>query len=669
MKHIPEVIDCYQDIDKALSYARDIGLNIKKGLFHNPWIPDDLVLDYDKVEVRYEWTAGDKSAKQVSIIIPTYNRRDYLKVCLLSLFDQDFPKNKYEIIIVDDGSNDDTLGIIKKLKPTCNLKYIYWPRKKPYVFGEPGNRAGPARNLGARYARGRYLLFWDSDMVASSDLLDEHMKEAGNSVLLGIRKNLKKRAVDKDKITQRIYNSEISFKEADIAKAERIDATIKNIDYDVSSYRYPWALVTSNNLLLEKKVFDEIGGFSQDFVFWGDEDQELGYRLLQKGYKIRVNKNAVGFHQFHEQESLDEQTFFQTKHVHKNIFYNLYLDGCVYDAFSRFFNVNKSLHKQDSTIVNINITNQCNLKCSMCFDAPDARKAKKEFTFERLKEIFQEIRSLGIKRVNLSGGEPTLHKDLFVVIESGIKTGLSVSMNTNGCFSEETARRLAWAGLSKIVFSLNSSTAGLHDEITGVPGSYDRCMSNLLLIKEIIKKNKSKTKIYVQFVLMSKNLSDLRDFVIQMERIKVEGILMQAYNPFEGVVKGSEINKRIKPHLVDNGIWISQESYPELDCAIDFLIQKKEKTGIILNAHSYLRNLKTYFRKPSLSQMGLTCMAGSNFGIDSDGRVVPCWGVDWDVGNVKDKTLKEIMISKGYSKAKKVMQNCDIPCLLLCYKR
>ncbi|GAI03024.1 unnamed protein product, partial [marine sediment metagenome] len=61
---------------------------------------------------------------EASIIIPTYNRKSILEKCLKALFNQNCPKDKYEIILIDDGSTDDTRTMIESLSPSCKLKYL-----------------------------------------------------------------------------------------------------------------------------------------------------------------------------------------------------------------------------------------------------------------------------------------------------------------------------------------------------------------------------------------------------------------------------------------------------------------------------------------------------------------------------------------------------------------
>ena len=90
----------------------------------------------------------------ISVIIPTYNRSNFLKNTIKTLLKQKTDVI-YEIIIIDDGSTDDTKFIVSKFK-NHNIKYFYQENKE----------RGAARNLGLKKAKGHYINFFDSDDIA-----------------------------------------------------------------------------------------------------------------------------------------------------------------------------------------------------------------------------------------------------------------------------------------------------------------------------------------------------------------------------------------------------------------------------------------------------------------------------------------------------------------------
>ena len=100
----------------------------------------------------------------VSVVVPTRNRSDLLQDLLQSLMSQNFDRKRYEIIVVDNGSSDDTPQVMQRLQAAspCPLTYHRLTKDR-----------GPAhaRNQGARMARGKFLAFTDSDCRADSEWL------------------------------------------------------------------------------------------------------------------------------------------------------------------------------------------------------------------------------------------------------------------------------------------------------------------------------------------------------------------------------------------------------------------------------------------------------------------------------------------------------------------
>lgn len=88
---------------------------------------------------------------KVSVIIPTYNRSALLQNTLNSLCNQTLSLNEFEVIVVDDGSNDLTYNVIKKYQNNLNLKYIF---KKHDGFG-----VANSRNMGVDLSRGEIVIF------------------------------------------------------------------------------------------------------------------------------------------------------------------------------------------------------------------------------------------------------------------------------------------------------------------------------------------------------------------------------------------------------------------------------------------------------------------------------------------------------------------------------
>jgi len=102
----------------------------------------------------------------ISVIIPTFNRAALLSATLESLAAQSLPKNRYEVIVVDDGSKDATPKVCGDFASRMQLKYLHIEN----------SGISTAKNAGILASRGRILLFADDDDIADCRLLEEHLK-------------------------------------------------------------------------------------------------------------------------------------------------------------------------------------------------------------------------------------------------------------------------------------------------------------------------------------------------------------------------------------------------------------------------------------------------------------------------------------------------------------
>ena len=195
---------------------------------------------------------------EASIVIPTYNRKSILEKCLEALFNQDYPNDKYEIVLIDDGSTDETDKMVASLDPPCRLRYVRNNKR----LGVP-----KSRNRGIRLARGKYIICVDSDIIVVPEFAQEHLKYHR---LYG----------------DGIVNGELIY----ISSLEQVGKKRKGV-WDISFSSFDTA-----NVSVRKKHIDKVGGFDVDLLPYGWQDVELGYRLKKIGLKSRKNPEALGYH-------------------------------------------------------------------------------------------------------------------------------------------------------------------------------------------------------------------------------------------------------------------------------------------------------------------------------------------------------------------------------------
>ena len=201
----------------------------------------------------------------VSVVIPTYNRKPILEKCLKALEKQILNKNisNYEIVVIDDGSTDGTTSWIKN-----NSKIL------PHVVLYNQDHGGPAlgRNLGVIKSKYEIIIFIDSDLIVLEDFLVCHV----NKLSSYWRKNNKKCFT---------YGSVINTSNFENPTDE---------NYKLTDFSF--AYFATGNVAISKELLLNVGLFDASFSLYGWEDLELGERLKKTGTKLVKCPKAIGFH-------------------------------------------------------------------------------------------------------------------------------------------------------------------------------------------------------------------------------------------------------------------------------------------------------------------------------------------------------------------------------------
>lgn len=198
---------------------------------------------------------------KASVIIPAYNASQTLERCLAALNTQNLHRSDYEIIVVDDGSDDDTPMIASRFP----IRLLRQSHRGPAA----------ARNLGASNARGEILLFTDADTEPSHTWIETMLAPFSDRSLAGAKGAYRTR--------QRVWMArfvqvEYEEKYARMARAKKIDVI------DTYSAAYRREVVRSN------------GGFDESFPVASAEDQEFSFRLAKKGYRLAFIPGAIVYH-------------------------------------------------------------------------------------------------------------------------------------------------------------------------------------------------------------------------------------------------------------------------------------------------------------------------------------------------------------------------------------
>jgi glycosyltransferase involved in cell wall biosynthesis len=198
----------------------------------------------------------------VSVIIPTYNRARRIGCCLTALREQDFER-RFEILVVNDGSTDNTLEVLSS-----------YPEARVITQ----NNAGPAaaRNHGVREATGEIVLFTDDDCEPYPNWLTEMLKPFDDPEVVGAKGVYRTRQRE---IVARFVQLEYEDRYRLMARQQTIDF----IDTYSAAFR--------------RDRFLETGGYDTSFPVACCEDSELSYRMSARGWKMLFVQTAIVWHQ------------------------------------------------------------------------------------------------------------------------------------------------------------------------------------------------------------------------------------------------------------------------------------------------------------------------------------------------------------------------------------
>ncbi|RWQ71106.1 (d)CMP kinase [Bacillus cereus] len=239
-----------------------------------------------------------------SIIIPVFNRKEHLNLCLQYLNEQDISRDKYEIIVVDDHSTDGS-NLIPSLFPDVKI-----------VSLKESDSKGPAnaRNQGLAVSTGEVIIFLDCDILVDKNFITNHLNyhnKTDRAVVLGARRHLAK--------------GMISIPYEDIKKDSR-EILVNGYSQDINYLSNPWSIcytcIVSLPSYLAKNTL-----FNPDFLGWGIEDIEWGFRLHKQKVNWIFSSTTLGYHLYHDRNMTEKKfkkwkenlRFFLTLHTEKEV--------------------------------------------------------------------------------------------------------------------------------------------------------------------------------------------------------------------------------------------------------------------------------------------------------------------------------------------------------------
>jgi len=252
----------------------------------------------------------------ISIAIVNLNGKDYLKDCLSSIGDLDYPADRIETIVVDNGSSDGSIKLLKSGFPS--VKII-----------KNGKNLGFARanNQAAENAKGEYIAFLNNDTKVDSQWLTELLRPIYGSSEVAASGS---KVLSFDGKSLDFVGGMINFE----GKGFQIDYgkdTAKD-NHDMNAFL---PFVNGGAMMINRKVFLDCGGFDEDFFAYY-EDVDLGWRLWVLGYKVVFAPGSIVYHHHHGTSKIfseDKLRFLKERNSLYSVFKN-YDDSNLARAFS-----------------------------------------------------------------------------------------------------------------------------------------------------------------------------------------------------------------------------------------------------------------------------------------------------------------------------------------------
>lgn len=206
----------------------------------------------------------------VSVIVPVYNDNQRLELCLKALEQQTYPQNAYEVVVIDNNSEENVVSVVSKFD---RAKLTHEPRPGSYI----------ARNKGLELTQGEIIAFTDSDCIPQPQWLEkgvESLLSVTNCGLVAGKINLFFKEINAPTPVEIFESVELNFNQ---------DQKLKNDRYGMTA-----------NIFTFKHVLDDVGLFDEQLKsggdrYWGQKVYEAGYQQVYAGEALVLHPARHSF--------------------------------------------------------------------------------------------------------------------------------------------------------------------------------------------------------------------------------------------------------------------------------------------------------------------------------------------------------------------------------------
>lgn len=283
-----KVIGCHKSQLKFLDY---IELAQIENAHRGKQLNREYCEVYEEVESERIYL-NNESKNKVSLIIPAYNNEEYVSFTLKALMHQSCSFDDWEIVLVDD-SEDERM-----------LQFKEWQIPNLRIIEKEHSGRADTRNVGIQNSNGEILIFMDSDMIVDEHFVENHYDchlKDDCDIALGKVNHIVNDY--KDKVRQIVDANEINKLEDIITKDDYLNLTRIVFQNREAADYIGWVCCLFSNCSVKREVLEKSGVFDVDFVGWGLEDIELGYRFFKEKFKFSFFENIKNYHVDHVTDS------------------------------------------------------------------------------------------------------------------------------------------------------------------------------------------------------------------------------------------------------------------------------------------------------------------------------------------------------------------------------
>jgi glycosyltransferase involved in cell wall biosynthesis len=224
---------------------------------------------------------------------------------------QSYPTEECEVVVVDDGSTDETV---------IQIHANHYPFRLVFARLDAVEKFCPARprNQGLSLASGEIVIFLDADILCSSELISQHVAAHEQNdkprAVIGYTYGFPADPADRTPEAMNpppphlLLEMLPSLITADPQHWGDSREQIYASSRDLIDHPMPWQVFWTNNVSLPRRLALDIGGFDEEFTGWGIEDIEFAYRLFQCGVVFTLSRKAWGVHYPHRDHDLNKRS-------------------------------------------------------------------------------------------------------------------------------------------------------------------------------------------------------------------------------------------------------------------------------------------------------------------------------------------------------------------------